>query len=82
MTHQNLLQHQCLSDTEAPPIPVRSRPQKTHGIYKMTSTRKTRIPSVPYLEQKIAQIAAIVNPTSAEIVLLAQYKKLLGQRMP
>jgi hypothetical protein len=47
----------------------------------MIQTRKTRIPSVPYLEQKIAQIGAIEKPTKDEIVLLAQYKKLMGQRM-
>jgi hypothetical protein len=47
----------------------------------MIQTRKTRIPSVPYLEQKIAQIGAIANLKQDEIMLLAQYKKLLGQRM-
>jgi hypothetical protein len=47
----------------------------------MTFTRKPRIPSVPYLEQKIAEICAIAKPTNNEIVLLAQYRKLLDQRI-
>jgi hypothetical protein len=47
----------------------------------MIQTRKTRIPSVPYLEQKIAQIGAIEKPTKEDILLLAQYKKLIEQRI-
>lgn len=47
----------------------------------MTFIRKTRIPSVPYLEQKIAQLSTIPKPKQDEILLLAQYKKLLEQRL-
>lgn len=47
----------------------------------MVQTRKTRIPSVPYMEHKIAEIGAIANPKQDEIILLAQYKKLLEQRI-
>jgi hypothetical protein len=43
----------------------------------MIQTRKTRIPSVPYLEQKITQISEMANPKQDDVVLLAQYKKLL-----
>jgi len=46
----------------------------------MAQTRKTRIPSVRYLEEKIAQLSATAKPTPEEILLLAQYKKLMGQR--
>jgi hypothetical protein len=46
----------------------------------MNNTRKTRIPSVPYLKQKIAEIGAFSNPTQDEIQLLGHYKKLLEQR--
>jgi hypothetical protein len=41
--------------------------------------RKTRIPSIPYLEQKIAGIGAIKKPTQDEIMLLAHYKILIEQ---
>jgi len=44
----------------------------------MNHTRKTRTPSVPYLEQKIAEIKAIAYPTQDEIHLLAHFKKLLS----
>jgi hypothetical protein len=47
----------------------------------MTPSRKTRIPSVSYLEMKIASMSAIAKPTKEEIVLLAQYKKLMEQRL-
>ena len=47
----------------------------------MIQTRKTRIPSIPYLEMKIAEIGAIVDPTEYDIELLAYYMKLLGQRL-
>jgi len=46
----------------------------------MVETRKIRIPSVSYLEMKIAEMGKIVNPTEEEVVLIAQYKKLLAQR--
>jgi HD-like signal output (HDOD) protein len=41
----------------------------------MFETRKTRIPSVPYLVRKIAQIREMANPQPDDIVLLDQYKK-------
>jgi len=46
----------------------------------MKQTRKTRIPSVSYLEMKIAEMGKILKPTEDEIVLLAEYKILLEQR--
>jgi hypothetical protein len=46
----------------------------------MNSTRKTRIPSVPYLEMKIAELGAIRNPSQDQIELLAHYKKFVEQR--
>jgi hypothetical protein len=47
----------------------------------MIQSRKTRIPSVPYLEMKITEMGAIAKPTKDEILLLAQYKILMEQRM-
>jgi len=46
----------------------------------MVETRKIRIPSVSYLEMKIVEMGKIVNPTQEDIILIAQYKKLLAQR--
>jgi hypothetical protein len=46
----------------------------------MSLTRKIRIPSVPYLENKIIQLGAIANPTKDDMQLLAHYKKLMEQR--
>jgi len=45
----------------------------------MALTGKTRIPSTPNLEYRIAEMGQIVNPAKYEIVLLAQYKKMLEQ---
>jgi len=45
----------------------------------MSLLRKTRIPSTPYLEYKIAEMGKIENPKQEEIVLLAQYKKMFEQ---
>ena len=47
----------------------------------MIQTRKARIPSAPYLKQKIAQLGAIADPTREEALLLAQYNKLIEQRI-
>jgi hypothetical protein len=45
----------------------------------MALIRKSRIPSIPYLEQKISEIGAIANPSQEEIQLLTHYKKLTEQ---
>jgi hypothetical protein len=45
----------------------------------MARTKKPRIPSTPYIEKKIAEIGAVVNPTQEEILLLAHYKKMIEQ---
>ena len=47
----------------------------------MIQTRKTRIPSVSYLEMKIAELGKITKPSIDEINLLAHYKELLQQRL-
>lgn len=47
----------------------------------MALIKKYRIPSIPYLEQKIEEIAAIVNPSQEEIRLLTRYKELRELRL-
>lgn len=43
----------------------------------MLHTRKIRIPSERYLEQKIAELSLLENPTQEDVDLLVYYKKLL-----
>ena len=47
----------------------------------MALIKKSRIPSIPYLEQKIEEIVAIVNPSQEEIRLLTRYKELRELRL-
>jgi len=47
----------------------------------MKHTRKTRSPSISYLEQQIAEIIAIANPTQDQIRLMAHYKQLLDNAL-
>jgi len=75
------LKNQCLSYTGTLLSSVNFPPLFITTQTKMVQTRKTRIPSVPYLEYKVAELSAIANPKQDEIVLLAQYKKLLDQRI-
>ena len=48
----------------------------------MTLAKKTRIPSVPYLEKKITELSAIANPAQDDIMLLGHYRKLMKQCSP